>query len=85
MNACKLIVLCFLIIAMSCKKAELVRTGVIPQPNEMNYQKGSFAIGEKTAIVVANSEDGQRIANDLHAFLRYPSDEVHIGKTSKCL
>lgn len=70
MKTYKLLGLFFLVISVSCKKVEPVITGVIPQPNEINYQEGSFTIGEKTVIVVDKSEEGQRIAKELHAFLQ---------------
>lgn len=70
MKVYRLTALLFLIIAVSCKKNEPGMTGIIPQPKEINYLKGSFTIDEKTAIVADDSKEGQRMAEDLRAFLK---------------
>lgn len=44
--------------------------GVIPQPNEMNYQKGTFKLNDQTTIVVEDSEAGQKLAKELQVFLQ---------------
>lgn len=70
MNIYKLLAWSFLTMATSCKKVEPVMTGIIPQPNEIEYREGSFTIGEKTAIVVDDTEEGRRMAEDLRTFLQ---------------
>jgi len=59
-----------------------VNTGIIPQPDEINYLKGSFTIGKKTVIVVDNSNEGQRMAKDLCAFLQANFD-LHLEVSTK--
>ena len=66
----KLIILGLLFIGVSCKEPPQQKTGIIPQPNVIDYQQGSFLINDKTVIVVDNSEDGQTVANGLVSFLK---------------
>lgn len=70
MNYPKLIGLCCLSFFLSCQKVEPIRTGVIPQANEIIDQQGTFNINDQTTIVVDDSRDGQRMAKDLQAFLQ---------------
>src|SRR5690606_14678980 len=60
---------CVLLITLSCKKETVEKTGIIPQPNFITYQEGSFSITENTAIVVDDSKEGQWIAKELKSFL----------------
>ncbi|RXJ50658.1 glycoside hydrolase family 20 protein [Gelidibacter gilvus] len=60
---------CVLLITFSCKKETVEKTGIIPQPNYINYQEGSFLITENTTIVVDSSKEGQWIAKELNSFL----------------
>lgn len=67
MKLLKLLVL-FSFIMVSCKKSEPIeKTGIIPQPNSISYQEGTFLISDKTTIVV--SEEATSIAETLQAFL----------------
>ncbi len=56
-------------IVFSCKKETVEKTGIIPQPNFINYQEGTFSITENTTIVVKDSKEGQLIAAGLNSFL----------------
>ncbi|WOD43819.1 beta-N-acetylhexosaminidase [Hwangdonia lutea] len=61
--------LCFFFLVMvSCKNEEPVKTGIIPQPNLIEYQQGTFTVTENTVIVSENSEEAKRIANELVTF-----------------
>lgn len=74
MNINKLTVLLLFLIAISCREVEPVITGIIPQPSEINYQKGSFAIDGETVIIADSSEEGQRVADELRSFLQINFD-----------
>ncbi len=69
MRFLNLLIFFTLIIVVSCKSEPIQKIGVIPQPNAINYQKGTFLITEKTKIVVANSKEGELIALTLNNFL----------------
>jgi len=66
----KLIILSLFIIGISCEKPPSVNTGIIPQPNIISYQQGSFQINEKTVIVVDETKEGLWVANELASFLQ---------------
>ena len=61
--------ICVLFIASSCKNKSVEVTGIIPQPNLINYQEGTFSITDKTTIIVDESKEGQLIAEEVKAFL----------------
>ncbi|QCX39653.1 beta-N-acetylhexosaminidase [Aureibaculum algae] len=63
------LIFCMLLIVISCKTQPIKKTGIIPQPNEVNYQDGTFTIAEKTTIVIENSKQSLLIASKLNAFL----------------
>ena len=64
----KLLVFCSFFITISCKNQAPEKTGIIPQPNFIEYEKGTFTITEKTVIVVDESEKAQRIVEELVSF-----------------
>ncbi|MCK0114632.1 beta-N-acetylhexosaminidase [Gelidibacter sp. F63206] len=53
----------------SCNKETVKKNGIIPQPNFINYQEGTFLITENTTIVVEDSKEGNWIAAELKSFL----------------
>jgi hexosaminidase len=66
----KLIILGLLFIGISCNEPPVQKTGIIPQPNVIDYQQGSFLITDKTVIVADKTEEGQTVANGLVSFLK---------------
>ena len=79
----KLIIIGLLFIGVSCEKPPLQKTGIIPQPNVIDYQQGSFLINDKTVIVVDNTEEGQTVAKGLVSFLKLNFDlSVQIVSTT---
>ncbi len=54
----------------SCKEAEPLMLGVIPQPNEINYQASSFKPNDQTTIVVEDTEVGHKLGKEIQAFLQ---------------
>jgi len=58
------------ILLFSCEKKAIVNTGIIPQPNSINYLQGQFQITAKTVIVIDDSDDLKRISNQLNTFLK---------------
>jgi hexosaminidase len=69
MNLIKTLILFTAFLVVSCKNNPIEKTGVIPQPNSINYHNGIFSITEKTKIVVEDSKEGQFIATALNVFL----------------
>lgn len=69
MNIYKFILVCLFGILFSCKESTPKQMGIIPQPTFITYQEGSFKITNKTAIVTDATEEGQKLANMLVAFL----------------
>ncbi|MBO3097397.1 glycoside hydrolase family 20 protein [Gelidibacter pelagius] len=65
----KALLLCVLFMAFSCKKKAVEKTGIIPQPNFINYQDGTFLITENTTIVAEDSKEGNWNAAELKSFL----------------
>lgn len=65
----KPLLLCILFMAFSCKKQAVEKTGIIPQPNSINYQEGTFLITDKTTIVVEDSKEANWVATELKSFL----------------
>lgn len=59
-----------LLLTISCQSETVEKTGIIPQPNAITYQEGTFTITQKTIIVVENSKEGLLIANKLNDFLK---------------
>lgn len=59
-----------LFFVFSCKNGIVENPGIIPQPNFISYQKGTFEINENTVIVIEESKEGQWIAGELKSFLK---------------
>jgi hexosaminidase len=70
MKFCKFVLLCWLVITIACKEETFVITAIIPQPNEIAFQKGTFTINEHTLIVIDDSEDALRISDEMRSFLK---------------
>jgi hexosaminidase len=82
MKNLNLIFILVLSLLFSCKKPVIVNTGIIPQPNSINYQQGQFQITAKTVIIIDDSEDLKRISNRLNAFLK-TNFNLELAVTSK--
>lgn len=70
MNVFKVLPFLLILIITSCKKSEPIFTGIIPQPNEITYQEGSFEINKSTVIVVDSTVEGEKLGAELHSFLK---------------
>lgn len=64
----KLLIFFLFFITISCKNETPKKVGVIPQPNFIEYEKGTFRITEKTVIIVDNSKEAQRISKEIVSF-----------------
>ncbi|MFD1163271.1 beta-N-acetylhexosaminidase [Hwangdonia seohaensis] len=64
----KLLIFFLFLVTVSCKNKVPAKAGVIPQPNLIEYQQGTFMVSENTVIVSENSEEGKRIAAELISF-----------------
>jgi len=74
---------CFaLFITVDCKSQTIEKPGIIPQPNSISYQQGTFLITEKTRIVIENSEEGKLIATALNVFLT-ENFNLHLRTSTK--
>jgi len=70
MKPFKQLIICILFITVSCQTETIEKVGIIPQPNAINYQEGTFTITDKTAIVIEDSKEGKMIATKLNVFLK---------------
>lgn len=61
--------LLIVLLAVSCNTVTVEKTGVIPQPNTINYLDGTFTITENTTINTADIEEAKSIAKTLQAFI----------------
>jgi hexosaminidase len=66
----KLPVFLVLFIITACTKTAPVITGIIPQPNEINYQQGSFTINDKTVIVIDGDIQPNLVKTQLENFIK---------------
>jgi len=65
------LLLCFLIVVLTgCQQAGLPTPGIIPQPAEIEYQQGVFEVNTNTVLVVPATGNGQKLAEELQAFLK---------------
>jgi hexosaminidase len=65
----KLFLLFAILTTASCKNGATPKTGIIPQPNNISYQEGTFLITAETKIVAADSKEGRLIAEAIQTFL----------------
>jgi len=70
MNFSRLSFFLVLFAITACTKTAPVITGIIPQPNEINYQQGSFTINDKTVIVIDSNIQSKLLRTQLDTFLR---------------
>ncbi|MEM6379968.1 MAG: beta-N-acetylhexosaminidase, partial [Bacteroidota bacterium] len=79
-----LLLLLFLIGLYGCQKPAPEVLGVLPQPNEISYQTGTFEIDDQTIIVIENSEEARKLAAVVQAFLQANFDlDIEISTKSK--
>ncbi|RAJ15974.1 glycoside hydrolase family 20 protein [Arenibacter echinorum] len=95
MYSSRLALLFILLVVTACKNIEPPKMGIIPQPNEINYQEGAFTINDKTVIVVENNIEAKQLANGLGSFLKdkfnltleysttAQDNAIHLIKTSR--
>lgn len=62
--------LIILSVFIGCNNPKPPKMGIIPQPNEINFQEGVFSINDKTVIVVENNIEGQHMPNELRSFFK---------------
>ena len=82
MKYIKILILCSFFAIVSCSKKTIVNSGVIPQPNSIEYKEGIFTITEKTVIVTDGSEEALSIANKLNSFFN-ENFKINLRTSSK--
>lgn len=70
MDFSRLTQIILLLVVTACSNTEPTKMGVIPQPNEINYQPGTFKINDKTVIVVDSSFGEKQLTEEINSFLR---------------
>lgn len=84
MRLFKPLLVCILFIVSSCQKESLEKPTIIPEPDSISYKEGSFLITEATTVVVENTTEGQRIAEELRSFLKENFNlDLSIASTSQ--